>query len=64
MYFLPDERVHSQKQSKTTVLVPPFLELCQILEGASSERELANVEILQRNEKGVELVHDLRLGAR
>ena len=62
MDFLADERIHDEQQSKSSIFVPPLLELGQILEGTRIHRELTNVEVLQGDEKCVELIHDLGFG--
>ena len=57
--LLADQGVHGEQQGQATILVTPLLKLGQVLERARLELELANIQVLQGNEKGVQLVHDL-----
>ena len=59
MNLLANERVNCEQQGQTSIFMSPFLEIREILERARCDREITDVQILERDEKRMELVHHL-----
>ena len=57
--LLANERVGGQEHSQTTVFMPPLFQFREVLERACSDREVADVEVLERDEERVQPIHHI-----